>query len=185
MAKIAKELGILTIAVVTKPFSFEGAQRSKIAEQGIEELKKCVDAIIIVPNDRLMAIVSKDTTMKSAFALCDDVLRQAVEGISDLITTPGIINIDFADIKAVVENAGTALMGIGRATGEKRAEEAAKSPSIPLFLKFQSMAQKEFFFQSPGATTLHYLKCRKPQKSLPNQLIQTQKLSSERFTPTN
>jgi len=126
VAKIAKELGILTIAVVTKPFMFEGLQRNKIAEQGIEELKKCVDAIIVVPNDRLMAMVGKDTTMKSAFALCDDILRQAVEGISDLITTPGIINIDFADIKAVVENAGSALMGIGRATGEKRAEEAAR-----------------------------------------------------------
>ena len=126
VAKIAKELGILTIAVVTKPFSFEGQQRNKIADQGIEELKKCVDAIIVVPNDRLMAMVAKDTTMKSAFAICDDILRQAVEGISDLITTPGIINIDFADIRTVVENAGSALMGVGRASGEKRAEEAAR-----------------------------------------------------------
>ncbi len=126
VAKISKDLGILTIAVVTKPFSFEGSQRSKIAEQGIEELRKCVDAIIIVPNDRLLAMVNKETTMKSAFAICDDVLRQAVEGISDLITIPGIINVDFADIKAVVENAGSALMGIGRASGPKRAEEAAR-----------------------------------------------------------
>ncbi len=126
IAKIAKELGILTIAVVTKPFVFEGAQRNKIAELGTEELRKCVDAIIVVPNDRLMAIVNKETTMKSAFALCDDILRQAVEGISDLITTPGIINIDFADIKAVLENAGSALMGIGRATGEQRAQVAAE-----------------------------------------------------------
>ncbi len=126
IARIAKELGILTIAVVTRPFSFEGQQRNKIAEQAIDELKKNVDAIIIIPNDRLMAMVSKETSMKSAFAICDDVLRQAVEGISDLITTPGIINIDFADIRAVVENAGSALMGIGKASGEKRAEEAAR-----------------------------------------------------------
>lgn len=126
IARIAKELGILTIAVVTRPFMFEGLQRNKIAELSIEELKKNVDAIIVVPNDRLMSMVSKDTTAKSAFAICDDILRQAVEGISDLITTPGTINIDFADIKAVIENAGSALMGIGRASGEKRAEEAAK-----------------------------------------------------------
>lgn len=126
VTRIAKELGILTIAIVTKPFTFEGLQRNKIAELGIDELRKSVDAIIVVPNDRLMAMVSKDTTMRSAFALCDDILRQAVEGISDLITTPGIINIDFADIKAVVENAGSALMGIGKASGEKRAEEAAR-----------------------------------------------------------
>lgn len=126
IARIAKELGILTIAVVTKPFMFEGNQRNKISDQAIDELKKNVDAIIVVPNDRLLSMVSKDTTAKSAFAICDDILRQAVEGISDLITTPGTINIDFADIKAVIENAGPALMGIGKASGEKRAEEAAK-----------------------------------------------------------
>ena len=127
VARTAKELGILTIAVVTRPFFFEGNQRNKIAEQGIDELRKFVDAIIIVPNDRLMSMVNKDTTAKSAFAICDDILRHAVEGISDLITTPGTINIDFADIKAVIENAGSALMGIGSATGDKRAEEAAKA----------------------------------------------------------
>ncbi|MBU6370557.1 MAG: cell division protein FtsZ [Patescibacteria group bacterium] len=127
VAKIAKELGILTIAVVTKPFVFEGQQRNRIADAGIDELKKCVDAIIVVPNDRLLAMVTKETTMKSAFALSDDILRQAVEGISDLITTPGIINIDFADIRTVVENAGSALMGIGTASGERRAEEAARA----------------------------------------------------------
>ena len=126
VAKIAKELGILTIAVVTKPFLFEGNQRNKIAELAIEELRKNVDAIIVVPNDRLMCMVNKDTSAKSAFAICDNVLKQAVEGISDLITTPGTINIDFADIKAIIENAGPALMGVGSSSGEKRAEEAAK-----------------------------------------------------------
>ncbi|MFZ2522486.1 MAG: cell division protein FtsZ [Minisyncoccia bacterium] len=126
VAKISKEMGALTVAVVTKPFFFEGQQRMKLAEQGLDELKGAVDAIIVIPNDRLLSTISKETTAKSAFAMCDDVLKSAVEGISDLITTPGIINIDFADIKAVMMDAGPALMGIGIASGEKRAEEAAK-----------------------------------------------------------
>ncbi|MBU1178845.1 cell division protein FtsZ [Patescibacteria group bacterium] len=126
IAKIAKEQGTLTVAVVTKPFSFEGAQRAKIAEEGLIELKDAVDAMIVIPNDRLMSIIQKETTFVSAFAICDEVLRQAVEGISDLITLPGIINVDFADVKAIMKNAGSALMGIGVAQGEKRAEEAAK-----------------------------------------------------------
>src|SRR4029077_6931849 len=126
VARVAKEMGALTVAVITKPFFFEGQQRMKIAEAGLEELRQAVDAIIVIPNDRLMSTINKETTAKSAFAICDDVLKSAVEGISDLITTPGIINIDFADIKAIMMDAGPALMGIGTATGEKRAEEAAK-----------------------------------------------------------
>lgn len=126
VAKIAKEQGILTIAVVTKPFSFEGAHRARLAEQGLINLKEAVDAMIVIPNDRLLSIVGKDTTFLSAFQICDDVLRQAVEGISDLITMPGIINVDFADVKTIMQNAGSALMGIGFGQGEKRAEEAAK-----------------------------------------------------------
>ncbi|MFH1608783.1 MAG: cell division protein FtsZ [Patescibacteria group bacterium] len=124
-ARAAKEQGILTVAVVTKPFFFEGNQRMKIAETGLEDLAKEVDAIIIIPNDKLLQISDKNTNFKDAFATCDDVLRQAVEGISDLITTPGIINVDFADIKAIMSDAGSALMGIGSASGEKRAEKAA------------------------------------------------------------
>jgi cell division protein FtsZ len=126
IAQVAKDLGVLTVAVVTKPFSFEGTQRNKIADQGLAELKKSVDALIVIPNDRLLQTVSRDTSAQNAFSMCDEVLKQAVEGISDLITTPGIINIDFADIRAVMENAGPALMGVGVATGEKRAEEAAR-----------------------------------------------------------
>lgn len=126
IARTAKENGILTVAVLTRPFSFEGAQRARIAEDGINELKDAVDAMIVIPNDRLMGVVEKDTSFISAFAMCDEVLRQAVEGISDLITLPGIINVDFADVKAVMKDAGSALMGIGTAQGEKRAEEAAK-----------------------------------------------------------
>lgn len=126
VAQIAKEVGALTVGVVTKPFFFEGKQRAKIAGEALEALRKEVDAIIVVPNDRLLSNISKETTAKNAFAMCDDVLKQAVEGISDLITTPGIINVDFADVKAVLAEAGSALMGIGIASGEKRAEEAAK-----------------------------------------------------------
>ena len=125
IAKIAREQGVLTVAVVTKPFSFEGSQRSRVAEKGLEELMKEVDAIIVIPNDRLMSITNKNTTLKNAFVMCDEVLRQAVEGISDLITTPGIINIDFADIKAIMKDGGEALMGVGTASGENRAEKAA------------------------------------------------------------
>jgi cell division protein FtsZ len=138
IARVAKELGILTIAIVTKPFMFEGLQRSKIAESSIEELKKNVDAIIVVPNDRLMSMVSKDTTAKSAFAICDDILRQAVEGISDLITTPGTINIDFADIRAVV------------AIGEKRAEEAAKMAINSPLLEVSINGAKGVLFSIAG-----------------------------------
>lgn len=125
VARAAKEQGILTVAVTTKPFFFEGSHRMKIAEKGIEELAKEVDAIITIPNDKLLQLADKNTNFKDAFAQCDDVLRQAVEGISDLITTPGIINVDFADIKAIMSEAGSALMGIGVASGEKRAEKAA------------------------------------------------------------
>ncbi|MES2953671.1 MAG: cell division protein FtsZ [Patescibacteria group bacterium] len=127
VAKTSKGQGALTVAVVTKPFFFEGAQRMRQAEQGLQELQKEVDAIIVIPNDRLLGIIDKNTPASSAFAMCDDILRQAVEGISDLITTPGVINVDFADIKSVMQNAGSALMGIGSAIGEKRAEEAARA----------------------------------------------------------
>lgn len=154
IAKTAKELGILTIAVVTKPFTFEGLQRNKLAEQGIDELRRCVDAIIVVPNDRLMAMVTRETTAKSAFAICDDILRQAVEGISDLITTPGTINIDFADIKAVIENAGSALMGVGTASGEKRAEEAAKMAINSPLLEVSINGAKGVLFSIAGGDDL-------------------------------
>lgn len=126
VAQIAKEAGALTVGVVTKPFFFEGRQRMNIAESALEALRKEVDAIIVVPNDRLLSNISKETTAQNAFAMCDDILKQAVEGISDLITTPGVINVDFADIKAILKDAGSALMGIGIANGDKRAEEAAK-----------------------------------------------------------
>jgi cell division protein FtsZ len=154
IAKIAKELGILTIAVVTRPFMFEGLQRNKIAEIAVDELKKNVDSIIVVPNDRLLAMVSKETTAKSAFAICDDILRQAVEGISDLITTPGTINIDFADIRSIIENAGSALMGIGTASGDKRAEEAAKMAINSPLLEVSITGAKGVLFSIAGGDDL-------------------------------
>ncbi len=126
VANIARESGALTVAVVTKPFFFEGQHRSRIANEALQALRNEVDAIIVIPNDRLLNNISKETTAKNAFAMCDDVLKQAVEGMSDLITTPGIINVDFADVKAVLKDAGSALMGIGIASGDNRAEEAAR-----------------------------------------------------------
>ncbi len=127
VAQIARESGALTIGIVTKPFSFEGQQRARLAADGIANLQSQVDALIMIPNDRLLTTVDKNTGIKNAFAMCDDILKQAVEGISDLITTPGIINVDFADIRAVMESAGSALMGIGTAAGESRATKAAQA----------------------------------------------------------
>ncbi len=125
VARAAKEQGILTVAVVTKPFFFEGNHRMRLAEKGIEELEQEVDAIIVIPNDRLLSLSGKDMTLKESFAVCDEILKQAVEGISDLITTPGIINVDFNDIKEIMHDAGSALMGIGTGSGEDRAKRAA------------------------------------------------------------
>lgn len=154
IARTAKEQGCLTVGVVTKPFFFEGLQRLRMAEQGIEELRASVDALIVIPNDRLLATIDKDTTAKNAFALCDDILRRAVEGITDIITTPGIINIDFADIKAVMENAGAALMGIGYASGEKRAEEAARIAINSPLLEISINGARGVLFSIAGSDDL-------------------------------
>jgi cell division protein FtsZ len=157
VAKIARESGALTVGVVTKPFLFEGQERMRLALQGIEELKKEVDALIIIPNDRLLAIVDKETTVKSAFEMCDNILKQAVEGISDLITMPGIINVDFADIRSVMENAGSALMGIGEASGEKRAEEAARAAINSPLLEVSITGAKGVLFAIAGGDDLGML----------------------------
>lgn len=127
IAKAAKDQGILTVAVVTRPFFFEGNQRMQIADRAIEEISKEVDAIIVIPNDRLLNMIDKNTSFSTAFSMCDEILRQAVEGISELITTNGVVNVDFADIRAIMSNAGPALMGIGRSAGENRAMEAARA----------------------------------------------------------
>jgi len=126
VASCAKEMGILTIGVVTKPFTFEGKKRLSQAERGIESLKTKVDALVVIPNDKLLQIIDRKTSMVDAFIMADDVLRQGVQGISDLIANPGLVNLDFADVKTIMLNTGMAHMGIGRATGENRAEDAAK-----------------------------------------------------------
>lgn len=154
IAKVAKELGALTVAVVTRPFSFEGQQRQRLAEQGIEELRKEVDALIVIPNDRLLATVQKETTLEAAFAMCDDILMQAVEGISDLITQPGIINVDFADVRAVMENSGSALMGVGLASGENRAQTAAQSAVSSPLLELSITGAKGVLFAIAGGADL-------------------------------
>ncbi|AHF07711.1 cell division protein FtsZ [Desulfitobacterium metallireducens] len=133
VAEVAKELGALTVGVVTRPFTFEGRKRAMQAEKGIAELKSKVDTLITIPNDRLLQVVDKNTTIHEAFRIADDVLRQGVQGISDLIAVPGLINLDFADVKTIMRNTGSALMGIGQASGENRASDAArKAISSPL-----------------------------------------------------
>lgn len=126
VAEVSKEVGALTIGVVTRPFAFEGKRRQIQAEQGIERLKERVDTLIVIPNDRLLTVASEHTSIIDAFRMADDVLREGVSGISGLITTPGLINTDFADVKAIMSSAGTALMGIGRAHGENRSKNAAR-----------------------------------------------------------
>jgi cell division protein FtsZ len=157
VAKVARELGALTVGVVTRPFTFEGAQRMRLAEAGIAELRKAVDAVIIIPNDKLLSIVTRDTGIKNAFAMCDDILKQAVEGISDLITKTGIINVDFADVRSVMSNAGSALMGIGTAMGDKRAELAAKAAINSPLLEVSIAGAKGVLFSIAGAEDLGML----------------------------
>lgn len=133
VASVAKEMGILTVGVVTKPFAFEGMKRSNAAKKGVENLKEFVDALIVIPNDKLLSLVDKSTTLKDSFRIADDVLRQGVQGISDVIVVPGLINCDFADVKTIMKNTGYAHMGSGHASGENKAEEAARAAiSSPL-----------------------------------------------------
>jgi cell division protein FtsZ len=133
IAEIARELGALTVGVVTKPFAFEGRKRSQQAEMGIDDLREVVDTLIVIENDRLLQVVEKKTSVVDAFRMADDILRQGVQGITDLITIPGLVNLDFADVRTIMRDAGSALMGIGVASGENRAGEAARSAvSSPL-----------------------------------------------------
>ena len=157
VAKIARELGALTIGVVTRPFGFEGAARGRLADAGIAELRKAVDAIILIPNDKLLSIVSRDTGIKNAFQMCDDILKQAVEGISELITTTGIINVDFADVRSIMHNAGSALMGIGTAIGENRATMAAKAAINSPLLEVSIHGAKGVLFSVAGGDDLGML----------------------------
>ncbi len=154
IANLAREAGVLTIGVITKPFGFEGIARKNIAEQGLIELAKEVDTLITVPNDRLLQIIDKSTSLLEAFEIVDDVLRQGVQGISDLIVVPGIVNVDFADVKAVMRDAGSALMGIGRASGENRAREAAKNAISSPLLELSIDGAKGVLFNITGGSDL-------------------------------
>ena len=164
VARIAKELGALTVAVVTKPFSFEGAQRKDIAERGLSELKKEVDAFLVIPNDKLLSVVDAQATARNAFAMCDEILRQAVEGVSDIITTPGEINTDFNDIKAIMEGAGPALMGIGVADGDNRAREAAALAVNSPLLDVSINGAKGILFVVAGSDDLGILEVQEAAK---------------------
>ncbi len=154
VAQIAKDSGALTIGVVTKPFSFEGARRKLVAEKAAEELKSQVDTLITVPNDRLRDVVQKNTSILDAFRVVDDVLRQGVQGISDIITMPGLINLDFADVRAIMKDAGSALMGIGRASGENRAVEAARQAIASPLLEVDIAGAQGILFNITGSSSL-------------------------------
>lgn len=154
IADISREVGALTVGVVTKPFAFEGQRRRRIAESGIDELKGRLDTMITIPNDRLLQVVDKKTSMVDAFSVVDDVLRQGVQGISDLITQHGMINVDFADVKAIMGNAGSALMGIGHGSGENRAIEAATGAIDSPLLELSIDGAKGVLFNITGGNDL-------------------------------
>jgi cell division protein FtsZ len=159
VAQVAKDAGALTIAVVSKPFAFEGAHRRQIAEQGIAQLRQEVDTLIVIPNDRLLAICDQKATVAESFLMADDVLRQGIQGISELITTPGDINLDFADVRRIMSEAGPAIMAIGRASGENRAVQAAQAAiSSPLLdVSIHGASGILFNVTSSGDMGLHEL----------------------------
>lgn len=154
ISQLAKEQGILTVAVVTKPFTFEGQKRKEIAEEGYSNLKDKVDAIISISNDRILQIIDKKTSLIDAFKTVDDVLRQGIQGISDLITTHGIVNADFADVRTIMQDAGTALMGIGQASGENRAVEAARNAINSPLLELAIDGAQGVLFNITGGSSL-------------------------------
>ena len=154
VADIARELGILTVAVVTRPFSFEGASRMSSAMEGLEELTTKVDTIITIPNDRILSIIDKKTPLTDAFIVVDDVLRQAIQGIADLITTHGMINVDFADVRTIMQGAGSALMGIGYGSGENRAVDSARAAIESPLLEQSITGAKGILFNITGGNDL-------------------------------
>jgi len=154
VAKIARDEGILTVGVVTKPFLFEGRKRMKQAEEGIAKLKENVDALIVIPNEKLLQIVDKNTSISSAFLMADEVLRQGVQGITDLVKAPGEVNLDFADVETVMRNGGEALMGIGQASGERRAIQAAQAAISSPMLEMSIDGARQVLFNITGGTNL-------------------------------
>lgn len=170
VASIAKEMGILTVGVVTKPFAFEGKQRMTRAESGIEALKDCVDALVVIPNNKLLDICDRKTSMKDAFKKADQILSQGVKGISDLITSPGYINLDFADISSVMRNTGVAHMGIGRASGDNRAEDAVKEAIYSPLLETTIDGAKKVVLNVAGSSDLGLMEIEQASE-LVHQLV--------------
>lgn len=176
IAEIAKDAGALTVGVVTKPFIFEGTQRRRLAEEGLARLKEQVDALIVVPNDKILQMVERNTSFLDAFAKVDDVLRQGVQGISDLITYPGIINVDFADIRAIMENAGSALMGIGIASGDDRASVAARAAINSPLLELSIEGARGVLFSVSGGQDLGMLEINEAAKVITESIDQDAKV---------
>ena len=176
IAQIARDMGALTVAVITKPFSFEGAQRAAIGDEAYHELSRNVDTIITIPNDRVLQIIDKKTTLLEAFQIVDDVLRQGVQGISELITVPGLINVDFADVKAIMSNTGSALMGIGSATGEHRAVEAAKSAISSPLLELSIDGARGILFTITGGKNLGMQEVAEAAKIITNSSDENAKI---------
>jgi cell division protein FtsZ len=176
VAQIAKAQGALTIGVVTRPFSFEGLERGRLADAGIGRLREAVDAMVAIPNDRILAVVQKDTMLTDAFSMCDEILRQAVEGISDLITMPGIINVDFADVRAIMQNAGSTLMGIGFARGETRAEDAARAAINSPLLDVSITGARGVLFTVAGGADLTMWEIQEAAKVITNSIDQDAKV---------
>ncbi len=166
VAEIAKEIGALTVAVVTKPFAFEGTQRAKVAEDGLLKLKEKIDSIIVVPNDRIFNVIQKDTPILKAFEEIDEILKQSVKGISDLIVEPGIINVDFADIKIIMQDAGSTLIGIGCASGENRAIAAAKAAINSPLLETSIGGARGVLFSIQGTENMTMMEIQEAAKTI-------------------
>lgn len=176
VAEAARDAGALTIAVVTRPFTFEGSQRGKLAQDGLMQLRDRVDALITIPNDRIMQIIDRQTPLLDAFATVDDILRQGVQGISDLITIPGIVNVDFADVEAVMKDAGSALMGIGRAQGDDRASEAARMAINSPLLDISIDGARGVLFNISGSSDLSMAEINEAAKIITESIDQDAKV---------
>lgn len=176
VAEVAKESGALTVAVVTKPFGFEGSQRMRIADEAWTKLKDKVDALITIPNDRILNVIQKDTSLVKAFETCDDVLKHAVQGISDLIIMPGLVNVDFADVRAVMQDAGSALMGVGIATGETRAVDAAKAAVSSPLLDLSIDGAKGVLFNVSGGSDMTMWEINEAAKTITESVDRDAKL---------
>jgi cell division protein FtsZ len=176
VAQEAKATGALTIAVVTKPFSFEGAERIKIAEKALTELKEKVDALIVISNDKLLSFLDSKTNVNDAFWFCDEILRQAVQGISDLITLPGLINIDFADIKSIMKDSGSAIFGVGIAKGENRAKTAVQKALKSPLLDFSCKGGKGVLFNVAGGPDISLLEVEEIAKIINQEVSPNAKI---------